>query len=187
MCGIAAILLYPQARPPQIWQEIAEIFTRNLLFNEARGQEATGAAVVQADGTLHVFKAPIPASRFIHLPEYHAILQRLNSQTTLLCGHTRQPTKGTTSQNENNHPLQVGAVLGVHNGHIENDDALFSQYGYPRAGQVDSEIIFRMLEPTSAETGNNGYLAVAAQSIRLLQGKFTFLACDQRAAHKLLC
>jgi glutamine phosphoribosylpyrophosphate amidotransferase len=58
------------------------------------------------------------------------------------------PTKGSPILNTNNHPIIAGRVIGVHNGIINNDDALFSKYAnrIERAGQVDSEIIFRLID-----------------------------------------
>ncbi len=186
MCGIAAILLHPQERPPEMWREIRAIFRRNLVFNEARGQDATGLAVVNSDGQVKLFKAPLSASEFVDSPEFEAMLAGIRAETTLILGHTRRPTKGTPAFQENNHPLQAGPIFGVHNGHIDNDDALFEQSGYPRQGQVDSEIIFRLLEPISMQDLNGNYLKAAGRQIRRLQGRFAFLASDRRAPEKLL-
>ena len=186
MCGIAALLLYPKKRDTRTWNEIREIFTRNLEFNEARGEMATGLAVMRADGQFQVFKQPVRATEFVKLPEYHRLLKNLDSQTTLLLGHTRFPTKGQPENNRNNHPLIVGHTLGVHNGHIDNDDALFHQYHYPRQAQVDSEIIFRMLDSISSSKMNEEYLDSACQHLRLLRGQFTFLSADTRTPQHLL-
>jgi glucosamine 6-phosphate synthetase-like amidotransferase/phosphosugar isomerase protein len=186
MCGIASILLHPQERPVEIWQAIKDTFTRNLLFNEERGREATGVAVVQSDGQVFVQKLQLSATQFVATVEYHALLDKVNAQTTLLLGHARHPTKGTPQHNENNHPLQAGPVFGVHNGHIDNDDALFAACHCPRQAEVDSEIIFRLLEPLSPVQLNGNYLTKACSMLQQLQGKFTFLSCHQDAPEKLL-
>jgi glucosamine 6-phosphate synthetase-like amidotransferase/phosphosugar isomerase protein len=186
MCGIATILLHPQERSAAVWQAIKETFTSNLLFNEERGKAATGLAVVQADGQVMMQKMPVPATEFVTTPEYQALLDGLNPQTTLLLGHTRRPTKGDPTNADNNHPLQIGPVFGVHNGHIDNDDILFTRWGLPRQAQVDSEIIFRLLMPFSPVSLNGQYLAAVRLRLRHLRGQFTFLACDRRAPDKLL-
>jgi glucosamine 6-phosphate synthetase-like amidotransferase/phosphosugar isomerase protein len=186
MCGIAAVLLYPQERSPDDWREIRAIFSRNLVFNEERGRAATGLAVIRTDGQVTLHKAALPASQFVETAAYTNLLTALDEQTTLLLGHTRRPTKGSPEFEENNHPLQAGTVFGVHNGHIDNDDALFQEYAYPRDGQVDSEIIFRLLEPISPVKLNGSYLPTVCRQLRRLQGQFTFLAGDQRAPNKLL-
>ncbi len=185
MCGIAAILFYPMARPAAMRQEIAAIFTRNLLFNEERGKAATGLAVLQQDGLLHIHKAPVPATNFVQTAPYQQLLAALNKKTTLWLGHTRLPTKGDPANNDNNHPLLADQVVGVHNGKVTNDDALFQRLGYARQAEVDSEIIFRLLsdlEP-AAETQ---YPRLACQRLWLMEGQFTFLAADRRAPHRLL-
>ncbi len=184
MCGIAAILLHPQERPPEFWQAIRQNFTQNLLFNEKRGREATGLAVLQADGQVQVAKLPLPASEFVRTAVFHSILAAIGPQTTLVLGHTRRPTKGAPTFNGNNHPIQVGTVLGVHNGRIHNDEALFSQCDCPRQAQVDSEIIFQLLAPHSLAQDN--YLQSVYPAVQQLKGEFTFLAGDSQAANRLL-
>lgn len=185
MCGIAALLLYPQERPPEQWRAITDIFTRNLIYNEERGKAATGLAVMRLDGQIAVDKMPLRASEFTQTAEYRALIEHLDAQTTIVLGHTRLPTKGSPYNNANNHPIHTGPVWGVHNGHILNDDELFARYGYTRYAQVDSEIIFRLLADVSPAT-NNDYLATIATRLRLLDGDFTFIACDQRAPTQLL-
>lgn len=62
--------------------------------------------------------------------------------------HTRWATKGSPEVMENNHPIDVAGIIGVHNGHVSNDDALFAKIDksvYKRVGQVDSEAAFAWL------------------------------------------
>jgi glucosamine 6-phosphate synthetase-like amidotransferase/phosphosugar isomerase protein len=186
MCGIAALLLHPQQRSSADWQAIREIFTQNLMFNEARGQAATGLAVIQADGQASIFKQALPARQFVTTVRYQALLETIGPQTTLVLGHTRLPTKGSPANNENNHPLQAGPVLGVHNGRVSNDDVLFERLGLPRQAQVDSEVIFRLLETASPVALNGNYLEVVRPLMQHLQGQYTFLACDLRRSERLL-
>jgi len=185
MCGIAALLLYPEKRDARTWAEIRETFTRNLEFNEARGEAATGLAVMRADGQFQIFKKPVRATEFVQLPEYKALLESLDDRSTLVLGHTRLPTKGQPENNDNNHPIVAGHVLGVHNGHIDNDDELFRRYHYPRQAQVDSEIIFRLLNGIAPERLDGHYLPEACQRLKLLRGQFTFLSADTRVPHRL--
>src|ERR671933_426166 len=69
--------------------------------------------------------------------------------------HVRDYTKGHPSLSANNHPIRHGAVVGVHNGVIVNDDELFAHHGIARdeAGMtVDSEIIFALAERSRGRT-----------------------------------
>jgi glucosamine 6-phosphate synthetase-like amidotransferase/phosphosugar isomerase protein len=63
--------------------------------------------------------------------------------------HVRDFTKGHPEIAANNHPIRHGHVVGIHNGVIENDDALLARYGIERAEPqmtVDSEAIFALME-----------------------------------------
>jgi glucosamine 6-phosphate synthetase-like amidotransferase/phosphosugar isomerase protein len=63
--------------------------------------------------------------------------------------HVRDYTKGHPSLNANNHPVRHGSVVGIHNGIIKNDEAIFARYGFERAEEdmtVDSEAIFALAE-----------------------------------------
>jgi len=63
--------------------------------------------------------------------------------------HVRDYTKGHPRIEANNHPIRHGAVVGVHNGIIFNDDELMEQHGFERAEPlmtVDSEAIFALAE-----------------------------------------
>lgn len=186
MCGIAAVLLFPQQRKQSDWAAIRELFTSNLVFNEERGKEATGCVIVRQSGQARMQKMPISASKFVTTSEYAALLETVDSNTTLILGHTRLPTRGDPAFASNNHPVKAGPVFGVHNGQINNADELFSIYDLPRRGEVDSEIIFRLLETISPTIPVGDYLGAIQPLIRLLDGQFTFLACDQRNPGSLL-
>ena len=70
-------------------------------------------------------------------------------RTTQALLHVRDFTKGHPDIDANNHPIRHGSVVGVHNGIVENDDALFARYDIPRAlpeMTVDSEAIFALME-----------------------------------------
>ncbi len=186
MCGIAALLLQPQKRTESEWESIRKTFSHNLVFNEERGVEATGCAVIQKDGGVIIQKMPLPASEFVTRQEYQSLIKSIDENTVLVLGHTRKATKGDPAFPANNHPLLAGAVIGVHNGHINNDDELFARYNYPRKAHVDSEIIFRILETASPEDFGEQYLSAIRPSLQLLDGQFAFLACDLRRPERLL-
>ena len=186
MCGIAALLLHPEPRSEFQWNSIRKLFTRNLLSNEERGREATGCAVLQQDGRIYLQKTPAPASVFVKRSGYQVLMERIDECTTLVLGHTRQPTKGNPVFNLNNHPLNAGPIFGVHNGQINNDDDLFESFGCPRSAEVDSEIIFRLLESLPFTPDAGEYLENARSVLQRLDGQFTILASDQRYPQRLL-
>jgi glutamine phosphoribosylpyrophosphate amidotransferase len=63
--------------------------------------------------------------------------------------HVRDYTKGHPDIEANNHPVRHGAVVGIHNGTVVNDDELMARHGFERAEpemSVDSEVIFAVAE-----------------------------------------
>lgn len=86
-----------------------------------------------------------------------ALLERISvpEEATKLLVHVRDFTKGHPGLSANNHPIRHGAVVGIHNGIITNDDELFAQHGIARAEPgmtVDSEIIFALAELSRGRT-----------------------------------
>ncbi|MGK7945254.1 MAG: hypothetical protein AB4058_12360 [Microcystaceae cyanobacterium] len=182
MCGIAAILLFPEERSPDMWREIGEAFTKNLLFNEKRGKAATGMGIFNSDQTVIVEKQAVSAHEFVETSAYQGLLKSFSKKTALILGHTRYPTKGDPSNMNNNHPLQVNHLYGIHNGHIKNDDFLFEKWKFSRQAEVDSEVILHLL----AEVSEISALPSIKSNLQLLQGKFTLLAVDHRCPYQLL-
>jgi len=186
MCGLAGILFAPVHRSDSEWRAIADIFTANLLANEERGREAAGIALVRSDGRLMLHKAQGPASGLAQSRLYQKILEALDERAVCLLGHTRAPTKGAPSNNENNHPILVGNVVGIHNGYIRNDDSLFAHFHLPRQGEVDSEIIFRLLDLLSPSSPPRTYLQDTAWAMSLLEGPLAVLAINLQTPTRLL-
>jgi len=111
-----------------------------LRMIEHRGRDATGAAWVAPQSLAVYFqKDNVPASKFIPM------LNLEGARTAIL--HTRYGTKGTATNPANNHPIVLPGMVGIHNGMLRNDDALFAMLGEgtTRYGQVDSEAAFALL------------------------------------------
>jgi glucosamine 6-phosphate synthetase-like amidotransferase/phosphosugar isomerase protein len=127
------------------------VAARALLTGIAeRGADAAGYAYRTAEGGVAVHKQRSGAT---------ALLERIRvpEEASQLLLHVRDHTKGHPSLAANNHPIRHGAVVGVHNGVIENDDALFARYRIGRAEPgmtVDSEIIFALAELSRGRTAS---------------------------------
>lgn len=107
-----------------------------------RGRDATGAAWTEnSTGQTEVWfnKLPVPATHFLSCLGDMPVFAR----SAIL--HTRYATQGDPENNDNNHPIVVPRITGVHNGHIVNDDEIIAEYSTERTGEVDSEAIFRLL------------------------------------------
>jgi glucosamine--fructose-6-phosphate aminotransferase (isomerizing) len=136
MCGIAGFSVSPDAPVDRT------LAAQALLAGIAeRGADAVGYA--HRSGTdVEVTKLRGGAS---------ALLDELavpaDAREALI--HVRDFTKGHPDIEANNHPIRHGAVVGIHNGVIENDDALLARYRIERAEPhmtVDSEAIFALME-----------------------------------------
>ncbi|MCW2955470.1 MAG: 99, gp99 [Thermoleophilia bacterium] len=136
MCGIAGFSFNEECTID------ASHAARVLLSSVAeRGADAAGCTY-ELDGRLVVEKQPGGASRFLEdVTVPHAVRQLLL--------HVRDFTKGRPSLMANNHPIRHGDVVGVHNGKISNDDAIFNDLARARfepGMTVDSEAIFAALD-----------------------------------------
>jgi glutamine phosphoribosylpyrophosphate amidotransferase len=138
MCGIAGFSLSPDSGVDRT------LAAQALLAGIAeRGADAVGYAHrgVGSD-QVRVTKLRGGAS---------ALLDELDvpAETAQALIHVRDYTKGHPEIAANNHPIRHGSVVGIHNGVIENDDALLARYGIERAEPqmtVDSEAIFALME-----------------------------------------
>ena len=137
MCGIAGFSLDPEAAVDRT------LAAQALLAGIAeRGADAVGYAHRATSGGTQVTKLRGGAS---------ALLDELAvpSETSDALIHVRDFTKGHPDIEANNHPIRHGAVVGVHNGIVSNDDELLARYRIERAEPqmtVDSEAIFALME-----------------------------------------
>lgn len=141
MCGIAGFNL--NANDPIRW-DYTDVAVMSLSLIEGiqqRGWDAVGLAwnsEVYGRKKVRVWKDDIvPAD----IP-----LRHLPGITNNAIFHTRMATKGSPTNNGNNHPIRRNHIIGVHNGVIDNDDDLFSELKAGRIAEVDSEAIFAVIE-----------------------------------------
>jgi len=137
MCGIAGFSLNPDSRVDRT------LVAKALLAGIAeRGADAVGYAHRGRLAEVEVAKLRGGASTL--LDEL-----RLPATTTQALIHVRDYTKGHPEIEANNHPIRHGAVVGIHNGVIQNDDELLERYGIERHTpemSVDSEVIFALMQ-----------------------------------------
>ena len=137
MCGIAG---YSLSASSGVERTLA---AQALLAGIAeRGDDAVGYAYRKGERPVRIHKQRSGAS---------ALLEQvvLPASVTEALIHVRDYTKGHPRIEANNHPIRHGAVVGVHNGIILNDDQLMERHGFERAEPemtVDSEAIFALAE-----------------------------------------
>ena len=161
MCGIFGFIAAPGAElgPDRMRNYIRDLFS----LSEPRGQEASGMAIA-LDGEIRVFKRGLAPSRMMRTRGYQEFLEAnladlaLDENARLLTpaavmGHCRLVTNGAEIVAGNNHPVLVRAAVGIHNGIVTNDAALWKKY--PNLNQehdIDSEVLFRLLDHHALET-----------------------------------
>jgi len=137
MCGIAGYSLSPESRVQRT------LAAQALLAGIAeRGADAVGYAARVPEGAIDVTKLRGGASALLDEIE-------MSPATAQALIHVRDYTKGHPEIEANNHPVRHGAVVGVHNGVVLNDDELLARYGIERFEAemtVDSEAIFALME-----------------------------------------
>lgn len=139
MCGIAGFNIAPDHHLPT-----SSLVRRFLAGLAERGEDACGFAWRTQDGAVATVKHALPPHEFLRRVDV-----QLPSDVRTAIVHVRDHTKGRPSHEGNNHPIRHGAVCGVHNGIIQNDDELFAKFGRNRAVpgmSVDSEAIFMLLD-----------------------------------------
>ena len=150
MCGILGIVHYGNSEIDYgLAGDIRNLTRRLLVEAQARGSHASGICVLSND-VASMFKLNVPATVLINNDGYNKVIRHISQgrRFRAMIGHTRFETKGSRIYNVNNHPIKANKVIGVHNGVIANDDTLFDKYAgrIERAGRVDSEIIFRLID-----------------------------------------
>jgi len=161
-----------------------KLIVKNMFaLSQDRGRRATGIAVTNEKDVI-VLKKDLPASTFVNEQGYVDFVDRnidfenpaRFKRPISIIGHCRLNTKGSPTNNNNNHPIVAENIIGVHNGHINNDDYLFKIFPeMHRRAEVDSEVIFRLINFFAYKKAKKGVVEVVdaiKQTAVLLQGGF---------------
>jgi len=166
MCGIAG---YSLVASSPLERTLA---AQALLAGIAeRGADAVGYAHRTPGERVSVHKQRSGAS---------ALLDEIivpQSATEVLV-HVRDYTKGHPTVAANNHPIRHGAVIGIHNGVILNDDELLAEHDCARREPgmtVDSEAIFAVAAHSEG----------TAEALEALRGSMATAWIDERREHSI--
>jgi glucosamine 6-phosphate synthetase-like amidotransferase/phosphosugar isomerase protein len=166
MCGIAGYSINPNSRVDRT------LAAQALLAGIAeRGADAVGYAWRGRDAAVVVHKERTGASSLLD----RMAVPRAATQVLL---HVRAYTKGHPAVASNNHPIRHRSVVGIHNGTIENDDAVLARLGHSREAPdmtVDSEAIFALADAHRS----------SANALEQLQGSMATAWLDEREADVL--
>jgi glutamine---fructose-6-phosphate transaminase (isomerizing) len=149
MCGIVAAVAN---------RNIVPILIEGLRRLEYRGYDSAGVAVI--NGSLRRIRS---SGRVAQLAR---IAGEQNLEGTIGIAHTRWATHGAPSE-RNAHPHVSGGISVVHNGIIENHDAIraaLRAQGYEFSSDTDSEVIAHLIHSFA---GLNLFEAVQAATKQL--------------------
>jgi asparagine synthetase B (glutamine-hydrolysing) len=181
VCGIGGIVRIGD-RKIRKWQ-----LQQLAMELQHRGMDATGFALMDEDGMIHIWKVADPAWKAVAGKEFNNWCDKaLTDRARILLVHTRQYTKGSPHNNENNHPLYSNPIEGVviHNGMVRNDDGLFEAnkklHGFERSCATDSDIFRALLD-------NHGRIDKALiKDMNLVDGTAAVAAIHKKSPGKLL-
>ena len=172
MCGIVGAVAE---------RNISAILLEGLKRLEYRGYDSAGIAVLDAAGTLQRLRRSGKVAELESAQQAEELTGRLG------IAHTRWATHGAPCE-RNAHPHVSGEDLAVvHNGIIENHEALRSQLqalGYQFVSDTDTEVIVHLLKHKLDEFGD---LTVALKAaIKELHGAYGLAVVSAKQPDRLL-
>lgn len=172
MCGILGLVIDNAVGfgTKDVSETLSSVLDTLIAESTSRGSHSAGVAAVTKDFKAGMLKKPMAGRLFVKDEGYKEWKKEfIHDKTRIVIGHTRAQTKGTYENNFNNHPIHSGHTIGVHNGIISNDEYLWRQAGDPlrRKGEVDSEVIFHLIDQFAREGEYNIADAIFEASTRL--------------------
>lgn len=154
MCGIVGYAGH---------QEAVDFLLQGLYRLEYRGYDSAGVAVIGSEGQIQVVKT---AGRIAELEQ---LLARQPLRGRIGIGHTRWATHGAPNQvNAHPHLGAEGVVAVVHNGVIENYEALRSRLeaeGYRFQSATDTEAIAHLISECLRTAAGNGKAGLGLEDL----------------------
>ena len=163
MCGIVGAV----AR-----RNVVPILLEGLKRLEYRGYDSAGIAVV--NGKLHRLRSTGRVAQLEGLVGQHSL------NGTIGIAHTRWATHGKPTEH-NAHPHVSGGISVVHNGIIENHDAMrqkLRSQGYEFTSETDTEVIAHLVN--SHTKRGCGLLEAVRRSVAQLQGAYAIAVIDEK-------
>lgn len=198
MCGIAGLLFYRADRPEGMLQQIRLFYNCLLVQTQERGKDATGVAVIGADGAYTIGKTDKKAEEAVFTELLGDQMKRIAGNVTQVMGHCRWLTQGAAANQLNNHPIETaGDIVGIHNGGLldDQDNVIFEVIGQDKQrGQVDSEAIFALINEAVVQEGGNDLTGdalaelvdrVVNETATILNGRFAIAVMHKRLPNRL--
>lgn len=171
MCGIVGAVAQ---------RDVAEILVEGLRRLEYRGYDSAGVAVVDSDHQVTRIRRLRKVQELADAVEQAGVIGGTG------IAHTRWATHGEPSE-ANAHPHVSGDISVVHNGIIENHEALrnlLRERGYQFDSQTDTEVIAHLV---NWEMRSSGSLLEAVQkTVAQLEGAYGTVVLDRNDSSRLV-
>ncbi len=167
MCGIVGAVSR---------QDIVPVLLEGLRCLEYRGYDSAGVAVI--DGSLQRIRSCGRVNQLAKLAAEHGIAGHIG------IGHTRWATHGVPSE-RNAHPHVSGGVSVVHNGIIENHDAIRARLkglGYEFSSDTDTEVIAHLVH-SQMKAGATLFEAVRTATQQLVGAYAIAVVSESEPSH----
>lgn len=172
MCGIVGALAQ---------RNVTEILLEGLRRLEYRGYDSAGVCLRNGDGRLQLRKS------LGKVADLEAKLQEEPAEGYQGIAHTRWATHGVPSD-ENAHPHMSGPIALVHNGIIENHQALRSELqekGYQFASDTDTEVVAHLIHSLSKE--GLSLVDAVGKATQMLEGAYALAVISSEDPEVLAC
>ncbi|WP_444945920.1 glutamine--fructose-6-phosphate transaminase (isomerizing) [Microbulbifer sp. VTAC004] len=172
MCGIVGALAQ---------RNVTEILLEGLRRLEYRGYDSAGVCLRSDDGELQLRKS------LGKVADLEAKLQAEPAEGHQGIAHTRWATHGVPS-NENAHPHMSGHIALVHNGIIENHQALRSDLqdkGYKFASDTDTEVVVHLIHSLSKD--GHSLVDAVAKATQMLEGAYALAVISSEEPEVMAC
>ncbi len=174
MCGIVAYIGKQQAYP---------VIIKGLKRLEYRGYDSAGIAILDTNGDLKVFKKQ---GKVANLEE---LVQQKNIQGNIGIGHTRWATHGLPNDiNAHPHISNNGEIALVHNGIIENYDAIkqdLIEKGYSFKSETDTEVLAVLIEDIKEHSGVS-YTEALRLGLQQVVGAYAIVMIEKENPKRLV-
>ena len=152
MCGIFGVIACKGGRFSD--EFLKNVLSRLATLSESRGKESSGFASLELTlGEMRVIKGAVPVSTTLRTSEFRKFIGNGNGRSKdayanlfAVMGHSRLVTNGSMLKDDNNQPVIKDGLVGIHNGIIVNDEALWKKYAsLGRQYEIDTEVMLAIV------------------------------------------
>jgi glucosamine--fructose-6-phosphate aminotransferase (isomerizing) len=166
-------------------RNVVPILIEGIRRLEYRGYDSTGIAVVNGGASPHLERLVST----LRVADLAAQADQLKLSATSGISHTRWATHGAPTS-DNAHPhLSDGEVAVVHNGIIENYEALrerLKAQGYVFRTQTDTEVIAHLIHAHWHGVANRDLLAAVQTAVAEFHGAFAIAVISTREPGRVI-